>query len=173
MEKFVAFLRGINVGGNKKVPMSELKLLLEKSGFKNVKTVLASGNVIFEREDKEIAEIQNIMEKYFGFSIPTIVVPFDVISRLTKSGPFQNIDITKETVCYVTLSNEKTVSTIAIPSQVPDQSFQIIHVSDVAVFSVIDKKKIKTTEVMKFLEKEFGKTITTRNYNTILKIANL
>jgi len=47
-EKYVAFLRGINVGGHHKVPMADLRKELEKLGFENVMTLLNSGNIIFE-----------------------------------------------------------------------------------------------------------------------------
>ncbi|MGH8103125.1 MAG: DUF1697 domain-containing protein, partial [bacterium] len=45
--KYVAFLRGINVGGHKPVRMEDLRKALGSLGFKNVRTILASGNVIF------------------------------------------------------------------------------------------------------------------------------
>ncbi|EPR73829.1 hypothetical protein ADIWIN_1189 [Winogradskyella psychrotolerans RS-3] len=48
MQTYIALLRGINVGGHKKVPMAELKELLSKSGLNNVKTYIQSGNVIFQ-----------------------------------------------------------------------------------------------------------------------------
>ena len=49
-KKYVLLLRGINVGGNKKVPMAELKKALAALGFENIKTLLNSGNVVFETE---------------------------------------------------------------------------------------------------------------------------
>jgi uncharacterized protein (DUF1697 family) len=48
LSKYVAFLRGINVGGHKTIKMDELKEAFEANGFKNVKTFLASGNVLFD-----------------------------------------------------------------------------------------------------------------------------
>jgi len=47
MKTFIALLRGINVSGQKKVPMAQLRSLLTNSGFKNVQTYIQSGNVIF------------------------------------------------------------------------------------------------------------------------------
>lgn len=48
MKTYIALLRGINVGGNKKVPMADLKKMLEKAGYENVRTLLNSGNAVFE-----------------------------------------------------------------------------------------------------------------------------
>ena len=66
METFVALLRGINVGGNNILPMSELKALCEEAGFKNVRTYIQTGNVIFESkiaEDKVVSKIENGLKK--------------------------------------------------------------------------------------------------------------
>lgn len=58
----MVLIRGINVGGKNIVPMSELKACLEDSGFKNVKTYIASGNVIL-RSDKNSQEVRDIFEE--------------------------------------------------------------------------------------------------------------
>jgi len=76
-EKYVAFLRGINVGGHHKVPMADLRKELEKLGFENVETLLNSANIIFEAisdyEENLEKKISAHLEKSFGFPIPTIV----------------------------------------------------------------------------------------------------
>ena len=54
MKTYIALLRGINVGGHRKVPMAELRELLTKSGLDNVKTYIQSGNVIFQSQEKDI-----------------------------------------------------------------------------------------------------------------------
>ena len=51
-ERYVAFLRGINVGGHHKVPMAELRLIMEELGFEKVITLLNSGNIIFDATTK-------------------------------------------------------------------------------------------------------------------------
>ena len=60
--KYVALLRGINVGGNNRVPMAELKLCFEKMGFNNVVTYINSGNVIFESNQTDLVRIVEICE---------------------------------------------------------------------------------------------------------------
>ena len=76
-EKYVAFLRGINVGGHHKVPMADLRKELEKLGFENVETLLNSGNIIFEaisnNEGNLEKKISAHLEKSFGFPIPTVI----------------------------------------------------------------------------------------------------
>lgn len=59
MKKYIALLRGINVGGNNKVSMKELKAIFEQNGFDDVATYINSGNMIFCCEDSPIESLQN------------------------------------------------------------------------------------------------------------------
>ena len=78
MKKFIALLRGINVSGQKKIKMSDLKLLFEDLGFQNVETYIQSGNVIFSSKEKSIKKLESkissgIKSKY-GFDVPVLVI---------------------------------------------------------------------------------------------------
>jgi uncharacterized protein (DUF1697 family) len=176
MAKYVAFLRGINVGGNKKVPMAKLKSVLEEFGFKNVRTLLASGNVIFESKKDSLPsltkKISATLEEAFSFTIPVILRDADQIEKIAGSDPFKNIIVTKDTRLYVTFLSEEPKSKLKIPYISPDKSFQILAIKDKAIFSIVDLSKAGTVEAMAILEKEFGKNITTRNWNTIVKIVS-
>lgn len=88
MSKYVALLRGINVGGNHSVPKLVLRETFEKAGFQNVITYINSGNVVFESDIKpEANEIQVLLEKQFGFTIPTLVVSGKKIQRIAAAIP--------------------------------------------------------------------------------------
>lgn len=173
MPKFVAFLRGINIGGHKKVPMSELKNLLGQKSYKNVKTVLASGNVVFEASIKEANELQNILENSFGFSIPTIIIPFEDLLEITKNNPFDGVDNDSNVKYYVTFTDNTQNMSFTPPISKGGNAFRIVKQAKYTVYSVLDSDKLKTTDAMKILETKWGKKITTRNYNTILKVAKL
>ena len=60
---YIALLKGINVGGHKKVPMAELRELLTKSGFENVQTYIQSGNVLLRSSEKNIQKIEDTIKK--------------------------------------------------------------------------------------------------------------
>ncbi len=180
---YVAFLRGINVGGNKKVPMADLKKGLEKAGFKNVKTLLASGNVLLESSEKNtealVKKIEKVIEDRFGFTSSVIVRTMGEIEKLMKADPFKGIVVTPETRLYVTFLKEKPTrstgsgreSALKIPYVSPDKSFRILSKSSGEIFSVMTVIPGKgTPEAMNILEKEFGKNITTRNWNTVKKL---
>jgi uncharacterized protein (DUF1697 family) len=173
MKKYVALLRGINVGGNKRIPMKELKKCLEEIGLINVKTLLTSGNVIFECDEKALQNISSKIEQTFGFKVEILIFPFQEIIDLVNSNPFHNIDVTEKTRLYVTFFNEINKSKLKIPFITADKSFKILQITENAIISILDLDKIGTIDGMKILEKEFGKKLTTRNFNTVLKLSKL
>jgi len=175
MYKYVALLRGINVGGNKKVLMSDLKIALEKINLKNIKTILASGNIIFESENKNIDELQNdiaaAIEKAFGFPVPVLLRTFQDIDNIIEFDPFKGIKVTPQTRLYVTFLTEFPINKSAVKYISPDKSFKIISTYDKTIFSVLDLSVSNTPEAMDTIEKKYSKNVTTRNWNTITKIA--
>jgi uncharacterized protein (DUF1697 family) len=174
--KYIAFLRGINVSGHHKVPMAELRKELTKLGFSNVITLLNSGNVIFEstRVSEESLEqsIAEHLEKVFGFQIPVLIRKTDDISELINNNPFQNIEETKDIRLYISFLKEKTTADITLPWLTEDGSFRILEIRDRSVSSVLNLALSQTTKGMEILEKNFGKNITTRNWNTLNRIAD-
>jgi uncharacterized protein (DUF1697 family) len=92
MNKYIAFLRAINVGGNSIIKMTDLKQMFESFGLKNVQTYIQSGNVIFESEEKEAfalaAQIERQMEKAFGKKIQLFVRTIRQVVAIVKACPF-------------------------------------------------------------------------------------
>lgn len=174
MKSYVALLRGINVGGNKKVSMAELKAMLEKLGFEKVKTLLNSGNVIFET-DKDFSTLKNLLEtnfeNKFGFKSNFIVIPSEIILKLIDDDPFKDIVVNKDTRLYVTFLSERPTSKLEIPYSSENGEFKILKVTDSAIVSVLQlTPSSRTVDLMKIIEKEFGKNVTTRNWNTVKKL---
>ena len=172
---YVAFLRGINVGGYKKVPMSDLKRIFEGMGFGNVRTLLASGNVIFDFDNtsETILEkrIESNLENAFGFPIKTLIIEMNDIKNIVASEPFKGIEVTQQMRLFVTLLNRKPTAKLTVPFTTPDGSFRILQVTDKAVFSVFTVMSAPWSAGVNLIEKEFGPDVTTRNWNTILKVA--
>jgi len=173
----IAFLRGINVGGHHKVPMAELKTTLAGMGFSGIKTLLNSGNVVFTTSPTEIAtlekQIADTLEKKFGFPIPVLIRKMEDIQRLVKKNPFKDIDVHKDIRLYVTFLKAAPKNSVELPWVSPDSSFQILSSEDKMLLSVLDVSQAKTTDAMNVLEKNYTKDITTRNWNTLVKISNL
>ncbi|HVZ12698.1 MAG TPA: DUF1697 domain-containing protein [Patescibacteria group bacterium] len=175
--KYVAFLRGINVGGKSLVKMSDLKLLLEKLGATDVKTLLNSGNVVFEvnesPEDFKQKVEQTLYDKY-SRKIDVLIRSFTDIEALVNTNPFGKIKLTNDIRFYVTLLPDGVESKLELPYVSEDGSFTIIEISNGAAISVLTLSKMMgTTDAMKILEREFGKSITTRNWNTIMRLSKV
>lgn len=152
--KMVAFLRGINVGGHHKVPMAVLREVMTAMGFGSVRTLLNSGNVIFESSSDDPASLETQIEARladkFGFPIPVILRTAETLQALVESDPFSLI-----------LSEAKD----------PNIRLYITFTrSGDNIPSVLDLRDTQTTKEMEQLEKRLGKDITTRNWNTIVKM---
>ena len=173
-QRYIAFLRGINVGGHHKVQMVDLKKEMKNMGFENVITLLNSGNTIFESSNKQIGKLEeliaNKLEKKFGFSIPTIVILADTIEEMFKEEPFQKVELTKDTRFYVTFLKKNTNPDLALPWVDDTLAFSILEVRERMVLSVLDISVSKTPKAMKVLAQFFGKDITTRTWKTIARI---
>jgi uncharacterized protein (DUF1697 family) len=89
--KYVALLRGINVGGNNRIEMPRLKAAIEELGFEDVRTYINSGNVVFEAgttpADAVAAQIKDAIAKGWGLSIPVLVRSADQMSQLIAQVP--------------------------------------------------------------------------------------
>lgn len=175
MSKYAAFLRGINVGGHKTVKMEELKKAFETLGFEKVKTLLASGNVLFAApsasESALVKKIESKLESTFGHEIGVLIRKIEELQRLAEAKPFARIKVTPQTRLYVTFIAGKTKSSLKIPYASPDKNFRIIRVTESEVCSVLTvTPNSRSVDLMSILEKEFGRKVTTRNWNTIEKI---
>lgn len=178
MNTYVALLRGINVGGHKKVPMVDLKKMMMEMGFTDVKTLLNSGNVVFKSKKINASssieqEMESALEKTFGFPVPVLVRKGSDITQLVNSAPFADIDVTKDTRLYLTFVKSEPMNVPAQPWYSEDKSFTILKYENNVIHSVLDLSISKTIAAMKILEDSFGKDITTRNWNTVVKLEAL
>ena len=86
--KYALLVRGINVGGNNRVPKQEFKEMLESLGFTDVLIYLNSGNAVFTSSKVPNAtKVQAALEKHFGFSIPSLVLPASKIKAIAAAIP--------------------------------------------------------------------------------------
>ena len=172
---YAAFLRGINNLGQKPVKMDELKKAFESPGFKNVKTLLASGNVVFDSPNSSPSvlakTIREKLKKKLGHEIVVLIRTVGELQSLSDANPFKGIKMTPQTRLYITFLSEKPKGGLKIPYQAPDKSFQLLRATGSEVFSVVTlSPNTGTTDLMGFLEKQFGRKVTTRNWNTIERV---
>jgi uncharacterized protein (DUF1697 family) len=173
---YVAFLRGINVSGKTRIKMADLKDTFESMGFKNIRTVLASGNVIFdseyENENFLVEKIESGLKKVFKRDIAVILRSIGHLKNLQSLKPFEGIEVTPDIRMYVTFFSKKArPRSITVPYTSPQKGFTILNSTSMEVFSTVDISKGRgTPELMNFFEKEYGSNLTTRSWGTVLKL---
>ena len=110
MPSYVAMLRGINVSGSRPVKMDALRASFEALGFKNVRTYVQSGNVVFEAKERAAAplapKIVARIKRDFGFDVPVLVLGAAELARIVDENPFlkqrgEAIDVTKLHVTFL------------------------------------------------------------------------
>ena len=173
---YVAFLRGINVGGNTLIKMEDLRKAFESYGYGDVKTVLASGNVIFTAEDDSLTLSQNItikLQETFGHEIPVIIRSIEDLLKIEALQPFKGIGAAPQVRFFVTFVSEN-VKHRDVPGPSMHEGFRILDVGDGMICSMLNERPgVGAVHLMSAIEKEFGKKVTTRSWNTIIRILNI
>lgn len=130
----------------------KLKSVFESLGFKNVETVIASGNVVFDSSSTNTGTLETKIEKAFptqlGFTSTTIVRSKEEIEVLVKKNPFKGLEQSKKNYLIVTFFKNRQ----------PE------------LCSNVDMSTGRTPDFMRIVEKKYGKEITTRTWNTVGRI---
>lgn len=175
MNKKIAILRGINVGGKRKILMDDLKGICQKLGWANVVTYIQSGNLIFgsNLQNSELEKtLENAISYNYGFDVPVIVRnAIELQSSIDKNSFFaKDSDITK---LHLTFLKEKptdeNVEKIKTYNYDPDK-FEIDE-KDVFIYCAGKYHQSKLTN--NFFEKKLEVGATTRNWKTVLKLQEL
>lgn len=175
MKTFLSILRGINVSGQKKIPMVELKKLYEELHFENITTYIQSGNVIFNSKDaKDLSKQieQKIFEKY-NFNVPVIIRTTDEMQKVIERNPFlkqKELDLSKLHVVYLADNpKQDTIDKLKKINYEPDK----FYISGKEVYLYCPNGYGRTKLTNNFFENKLEITATTRNWNTtneLLKI---
>ena len=178
MTQYIVLLRGINVGGKNKVVMSDLKRCLEELGFSNVKTYIASGNVILD-SDKNSGEITNLIEKTLPekFKLDDELVKVLVLSK----EQFQAVLINKpegfgeqpdlyhsDAIFLMGVSTEK-----AMPIFVPREGVDKVWPGDGVIYSQRLSDQRTKSRLNKIMSSPLYKSMTIRSWQTVLKIMEM
>ena len=166
MPCYAAFLRAVNVGGTGTLPMSEVKLMCAALGFKNVKTYIASGNIVFEAEQDEATIRTSLgaeVEKFLGKPIPVFIRTAEELSSLLHENPFPNVEANKH---LVILLDETPNHDIGFNAKHHTDELIAVREKVLHVYypSGMGKSKLKIAGA------ELG---TARNMNTIRKVLDL
>jgi uncharacterized protein (DUF1697 family) len=177
MTTYIAFLRGINVGGKNKVPMLELRQALENANFKNVRTYIQSGNVVLDSTlvstDAISVTIGKTILDTFGFDIPVLVKTRKQVEVIISDTPYGDEELISNNKTYFVLlfeSPPQQLQAIFKAMNFPNEAFQItescIHLM---CFNGYGKAKLSS----KLIETKLNVIATARNYRTMQNILAL
>ncbi|MEN9609484.1 MAG: hypothetical protein RLZZ628_298 [Bacteroidota bacterium] len=177
MTTYISMLRGINVGGHRKIRMADLKILYENLGFKEVLTYIQSGNVIFQTETVMdtfllTQQIEKVIAATYPFSVPVLVRTQAEWDNLLISNPFLAAEALSMENMYVTFLDELPNSLLLDKIKnldYPSEPFIILG-KDIYLYTA-DYGKTKLSN--SFFENKLKVRATTRNWKTIQQLAIL
>jgi uncharacterized protein (DUF1697 family) len=169
MPRYAAFLRGV-MPTNAKMP--QLKAAFEAAGFTDVKTLLASGNVVFSAPAAPVAALEHraeqAMHEQMGKAFLTIVRPVNGLRKILASDPYKGFRLAPESKRIITFLRERPSKTLKLP--IAFEGARILAMQGGAIFSAYEPNP-KGPVFMTLLQKTFGKEQTTRTWDTVAKAA--
>lgn len=179
MKRYIALLRGININGKNKIPMSELKTGFEGIGFEAVVTYLNSGNVVFSANEKDESDIRRNIEKMitdrFGLDIEVYVTDTEQISDILNNAPdwwgTADKEIYDNLIFVIPPSTTEEISEMIGE---PSEKLERIYIYKNVIFWSFDRKNYsKANWWKKTASAGIGEKLTIRTANTVRKISTL
>jgi len=172
--KYVAFLRGINVGGHNKIKMETLRDVFAARGYKNVKTYINSGNVIFEMIEADdnalAAKIEQAIQTEFSLNIKVMVRTISEIEDIIKNNPFDG-----------RFENDKDLHILFLDEELPEDKRQLLlsnnneneqfAVRNREIFCLLRVGVLDSLLGKDYIGKKLKTPATARNWRTVNKIA--
>jgi len=175
MNTYFSFLRGINMAGHKIIKMEDLRKCFESMRFKNVRTYIQSGNVMFESTETNTRKLGITIEKglikSFGFEISVFLRTLEEMQSIAQLNPFKNITTHANSKMFVTFVSEEIRPRPKAPLWTSRKDVEVIAVRGHDLFSLSHEVNGRFGFPNPFIEKEFGVAATTRNWNTLRKLA--
>lgn len=173
---YVALLRGINVGGNRKVDMKTLKKCYEDVGMNTVRTYINSGNVIFQSDDRDIADLSQTLEQaiqtQFGFEVKVLLRTIDDIRAIIKKLPSSWQD-NKTMKCDVMFLWEHVASPKVMEMIQAKPEFEKVVYVPGAILWCVPREYVTKSGMLKIIGTDLYKQMTIRNCNTVRKLFDL
>ena len=169
MPRYAAFLRGV-MPTNCKMPA--LKAAFEAAGFTAVKTVLGSGNVVFDARSASEEALQQkaeaAMQERLGQAFLTIVRPVEQLRKILQTDPYRPFKVSPKAKRIVTFLRGRPTAKIKLPIEM--DGARILAMKDGEIFSAYLPTP-KGPVFMTLIQKTFGKDVTTRTWDTVAKVA--
>ena len=178
MNNYIALLRGINVSGHNKIKMADLKKLFLDFNFKNVRTYIQSGNVLFQTDEKSKSKITTTIavaiNNKFNYNIKVVVITKREIKTVFTSNPFlknNTPDITK--LCVTFLSENPNTDGVHQLEEIANKSEDEFSINGKFVYLHCPSSFAKTKLTNNLFERKLKADATSRNWKTITKLVEL
>lgn len=176
MTTFIALLRGVNVGGNNIIKMTELKECLEKLGLMKVTTYIQSGNVLFQTSTsaKDLREqIERALSKKFNYKSCVVVVSQAQLKRIIEQAPSgfgQSPDIYRYDVIFLRapITPKDVIKTVKAKEGVDN-----VHMGKYVLYFSRLISRATQSHLPKIIQTPFYQQMTIRNWNTTQKLLML
>jgi uncharacterized protein (DUF1697 family) len=172
MPTYISLLRAINVSGQKKILMADLKGIYEELGFKNVQTYIQSGNVVFEYNEIVPSKLQKmIFEKiknHFGFEVPNLILTASEIKKALNNNPYPTI----EKPYFTFLSENPKQENIELLNSFSFDN-EYFELKDKVIYTHFSNGAGRAKMTLNFFEKKLKISATTRNLRTTVKLLEM
>jgi uncharacterized protein (DUF1697 family) len=169
MPRYVALLRGVSPMNAR---MPQLKRAFEDAGFTAVKTVLSSGNVVFDARRGAVAALERkceaAMQATLGQAFVTFVRPVEHLQRLLDADPFAAFELPRGSKRVVTFLRTPPGEVPALPIALRDARILALQGTELLTSYVPGDTG---PDFMRLIEKTFGRTLTTRTWETVRRCA--
>jgi uncharacterized protein (DUF1697 family) len=175
-QKYVALLRGINVGGKHIVPMKHLAEIFDAAKCVDVKTYIQSGNVIFTAPPKLASKLPAVLaraiEARFGFPVRVVLRSRDELAQVAAGNPFLKAGLPEKTLHVYFLADAPTIS--GIESLDPNRSTSDrFHVCGREVYLHTPNGIGNTKLTSAYFDSKLSTIATARNWATVLKLLEM
>lgn len=172
MTTWIALIRGINVSGHNKMPMTTLAKVLEKAGCSSVRTYIQSGNVVFDSKSKSESSVSkkigDAIESEFQYRPELFLLTVDQLQSAIANNPFQQvISEPKSLHFYFLAATPKSPDLAGLVKAATTERFKLID----SVFYLHAPDGLGKSKLAGLVERKLGVSATARNYSTVQKLS--
>ncbi len=171
--KYIAFLRGVNVGGHV-VKMNYLRTLFSELGLVHVRSYIQTGNIFFERMEADrvalTQQLEQRLQEALEFEVPVFLRTINEVEQTVQLNPFKDVEATPDTRHLIIFVSEPLPPDLELPVQSPKNDFELLEYTPGEVFAVLRIINGRVANPVAFIEKTFKVRATARFFGTTIKI---
>jgi uncharacterized protein (DUF1697 family) len=177
MTRYVALLRGINVGGNNLIKMADLRACFETRGYDKVRTYIQSGNVLFAARSTSKARLEQSIEKElcgrFGYASTVVLVSARELELVVSQAPAK-FGKQPRLYRYDVVFVKQPLTTAEVLPQIPTKpGVDAVHAGEHAIYFRRLISKAAQSHLTKLIQRPVYKSVTIRNWNTTTKLLEM